>query len=128
LARRAAFIALIFPGKFGLGEWIRTLEPTRLGAAFDAIEADGASPKAMAIARLWALTGCRRDEIAGLRWSEIDFERGLLIRITAGHTINRIDELAPWNYRPAAKPQSNDNSAHVDSPVRDSLTSIIPVA
>ncbi len=54
-------------------------EVTRLGAAFDAIEADGASPKALAIARLWALTGCRRDEIAGLRWSEVDFERGLLI-------------------------------------------------
>jgi hypothetical protein len=52
-------------------------EVTRLGAAFDALEADGANPKAIAIARLWALTGCRRDEIAGLRWSEIDFERGL---------------------------------------------------
>lgn len=54
-------------------------EVTRLGAAFDALKADGANPKAIAIARLWALTGCRRDEIAGLRWSEIDFERGLLI-------------------------------------------------
>jgi integrase len=30
-------------------------------------------------ARLWALTGCRRNEIAGLKWSEVDFERGLLI-------------------------------------------------
>jgi integrase len=54
-------------------------EVTRLGAAFDALEAEGANPKAVAIARLWVLTGCRRDEIAGLRWSEIDFERGLLI-------------------------------------------------
>jgi integrase len=54
-------------------------EVTRLGAAFDAQEVAGANPKAMAIARLWALTGCRRDEIAGLRWSEIDFECGLLI-------------------------------------------------
>ena len=35
--------------------------------------------KGIKIAKLWALTGCRRDEIAGLRWSEIDFERGLLI-------------------------------------------------
>ena len=35
--------------------------------------------KAIKIARLWALTGCRRDEIAGLRWSEVDFTRGLLV-------------------------------------------------
>jgi integrase len=54
-------------------------EVTRLGAAFDTLEAEGANPKAIAIARLWALTGCRRDEIAGLRWTEVDFERGLLI-------------------------------------------------
>jgi integrase len=30
-------------------------------------------------ARLWALTGCRRNEIAGLKWGEVDFERSLLI-------------------------------------------------
>ena len=54
-------------------------EVARLGAASDALEAEGEKPKALAIARLYALTGCRRDEIAGLRWSEVDFERGLLI-------------------------------------------------
>jgi integrase len=54
-------------------------EVKRLGEAFDVLEKDGANVKALRIARLWALTGCRRDEIAGLRWSEIDFERGLLI-------------------------------------------------
>ena len=54
-------------------------EVARLGEAFDALEAAGANVKAIKIARLWALTGCRRDEIAGLRWSEIDFQRGLLI-------------------------------------------------
>jgi integrase len=54
-------------------------EVARLGEAFDALEAAGANVKATKIARLWALTGCRRDEIAGLRWSEIDFQRGLLI-------------------------------------------------
>ena len=53
-------------------------EVARLGAAFDALEAEGEKPKAIAIARLYALTGCRRDEIAGLRWSEVDFERGML--------------------------------------------------
>jgi integrase len=40
---------------------------------------EGANAKAIAIARLWALTGCRRDEIAGLKWSEVDFERSLLV-------------------------------------------------
>lgn len=54
-------------------------EVRRLGEAFDHLEAEGANAKAIAIARLWALTGCRRDEISGLRWSEIDFDRGLLI-------------------------------------------------
>ena len=54
-------------------------EVARLGAAFDALETEGEKPKAIAIARLYALTGCRRDEIAGLQWSEVDFERGLLV-------------------------------------------------
>lgn len=35
--------------------------------------------KALNIARLWVLTGCRRQEIAELKWSELDFDRGLLI-------------------------------------------------
>jgi integrase len=54
-------------------------EISRLGAALDALEAEGKNPKALAIARLWVLTGCRRDEIAGLRWSEVDFDNGLLV-------------------------------------------------
>lgn len=57
-----------------------TLEEVKhLGEAFTALEAAGANVKAVTIARLWALTGCRRDEIAGLMWSEVDFDRGLLI-------------------------------------------------
>lgn len=54
-------------------------EVSRLGAAFDAFEAAGTNKKAVTIVRLWALTGCRRDEIAGLRWSELDLERGMLV-------------------------------------------------
>lgn len=53
-------------------------EVQRLGAALDTLESEGANPKAVAIMRLWALTGCRRDEIAALKWSEIDFEHGCL--------------------------------------------------
>jgi integrase len=60
-------------------------EVKRLGVALAELEAEGASPKAIAIMRLWALTGCRRDEIAGLRWAEVDFEYGCL-RLTATKT------------------------------------------
>jgi len=54
-------------------------EVVRLGRAFEELAMEGANRKATEIARLWALTGCRRDEIAGLKWSEVDFERSLLV-------------------------------------------------
>lgn len=54
-------------------------EVTRLGNALDALALEGVNPKAVNIARLWALTGCRRNEIAGLKWSEVDVENGLLL-------------------------------------------------
>ncbi len=54
-------------------------EVQRLGAAFEQLEAEGANPKAIAIARLWALTGCRRNEITELTWDEVDLDRGLLL-------------------------------------------------
>lgn len=54
-------------------------EVTRLGIALDEVEAEGVNPKAVNIARLWALTGCRREEIAGLRWSEVRLDEGMLV-------------------------------------------------
>ena len=54
-------------------------EIMRLGAACSELEAEGENAKAINIARLWALTGCRRQEIAELKWSEVDFEHGVLI-------------------------------------------------
>ena len=54
-------------------------EVKRFGEAVATLESDGANPKAIAIMRLWALTGCRRNEIAGLKWAEIDFEKACLI-------------------------------------------------
>lgn len=54
-------------------------EVTRFGTALDELETEGVNAKAVNIARLWALTGCRRDEIAGLRWHEVDADEGFLI-------------------------------------------------
>lgn len=54
-------------------------EVSRLGSALDELERDGTNIKAINIARLWALTGCRRNEIAGLKWEEVDFENGMLV-------------------------------------------------
>lgn len=53
-------------------------ELKRLGAALDGLEKEGANKKALNIARLWALTGCRHMEIASLKWSEVNLEEGLL--------------------------------------------------
>jgi integrase len=48
----------------------------RLGETLVTMESEGISPKVIAIARLWVLTGCRRNEIAALQRIEVDFERG----------------------------------------------------
>jgi integrase len=53
-------------------------ELRRIGEALAKVEADGANPSAIAIIRLLAFTGARKSEIAGLRWSEVDLERGYL--------------------------------------------------
>ncbi len=52
-------------------------EVSRLGEAFDTVESEGANPKGVAIARLWALTGCRRNEIAALKVHEINLADNL---------------------------------------------------
>lgn len=54
-------------------------EIRRFGAACNELESEGVNLKAINIARLWALTGCRRQEIAELKWGEVDFENGLLV-------------------------------------------------
>ena len=53
-------------------------EVSRLGVALRQLEDDGINPKALNISRLWALTGCRRNEIAALKWAEVDFEHACL--------------------------------------------------
>lgn len=47
-------------------------EVVRLGAALLVLEEEGVNLKAVNIARLWALTGCRREEIAGLKKAEVN--------------------------------------------------------
>ena len=56
----------------------------RLGRVLDQAEDDGgATPAAIAAIRLLILTGCRRGEILGLRWKDVDLEsRELRLRDT----------------------------------------------
>ncbi|MGA7328400.1 MAG: integrase arm-type DNA-binding domain-containing protein [Rhodomicrobium sp.] len=45
-----------------------------LGAVLETAEEKGECWQAVTIAKLLALTGCRKEEIGSLKWSEIDFE------------------------------------------------------
>src|SRR5262249_24885616 len=49
-----------------------------LGRALEAAERDGEHWQALAGIRLLAVTGCRRAEIANLKWSEVDFANSCL--------------------------------------------------
>jgi integrase len=55
---------------------------------------DGAPGDYPLILRLILLTGCRRDEIAALRWSEVDLEKRT-ITIAADRTKNKQEHLVP---------------------------------
>ena len=71
----------------------------RLGRALDAAPAERlASTHAAAAIRLLVLTGCRRNEILGLRWEDLDFEAGEM-RLEDSKTGARVFPLPP----PAAK-------------------------
>ena len=75
----------------------RFLSATELNALSDALKAaEGAKANAHAIAiiRLLALTGARRNEIAGLKWSEVDFERSVL-HLEESKTGAKLIPLAP---------------------------------
>ena len=74
-----------------------TLEEVgRLGRALDELETEGTNLKALNIARLWALTGCRRNEIAGLKWTEVDFDSGMLVLEDSktGHSVRPLGTAA----------------------------------
>lgn len=69
-------------------------EVSRLGVALEALEAEGAHPYGLAVIRLLALTGARKSEIAGLRWSEVDLGRGAL-RLADSKTREKTISLSP---------------------------------
>jgi integrase len=53
-------------------------ELAKLGEALRGAETNGTNKKALAILRLLVFTGARMGEIIGLRWNEVDLERGML--------------------------------------------------
>ncbi len=65
-----------------------------LGTALEGLEDEGAHPYGVAIIRLLALTGARKSEIAALRWSEVDLERGAL-RLADSKTGEKTLSLSP---------------------------------
>jgi integrase len=62
-----------------------------LGTALDAAEQEGVNVTAIAAVRLLALTGCRKGEILGLRWSEVD---------EPGHAFRMVDTKEGASVRP----------------------------
>lgn len=58
--------------------FLSPLEIARLGIVLSEVELNGANINAVNIIRLLALTGARRNEIAGLRWDEVDLDRACL--------------------------------------------------
>lgn len=66
-----------------------------LGVALEAAAQDAVNPKAIAAVRLLALTGCRRGEVLGLRWSEVD---------EAGRAFRLADSKEGASVRPIGRP------------------------
>jgi integrase len=65
-----------------------------LGVALADAQARGENPVALAAIKLLALTGCRRGEIEGLRWSEVD---------QAGHCLRLLDSKEGRSIRPLGR-------------------------
>lgn len=77
-----------------MDRFLSPAEVSRLGAALESLEAEGAHPYGLAIVRLLALTGARKSEITSLRWSEVDLERGAL-RLSDSKTGEKTISLSP---------------------------------
>ena len=77
-----------------LNRFLSGAELERLGRALAVAADEGAHPHGLNIIRLLALTGARKSEIAGLRWSEVDFDHGCL-RLAKSKTGAKVIPLAP---------------------------------
>ena len=66
-----------FPDKKGQ-RYLSQEELVALGGALADAEKDGKNPFAIAVIKLLIFTGARKNEIQGMRWSEIDFQSGYL--------------------------------------------------
>jgi integrase len=106
----------------------RVLSPAELGKLWTTL-VSGQHVHYLDIVRLLLLTGQRREEIGGLRWSEVDFD-AKLIRLPPERTKNKREHIVPlsalalailrirWAEARVASqastvPQSNENDAHV---------------
>ncbi len=74
--------------------YLSEAELARLGTVLRAGEGDGEHPSAVAALRLLIFTGCRRNEILGLEWEHVDFERTCL-RLPDSKTGARLVPLGP---------------------------------
>jgi len=92
--------------------YLTLAEVQRLGQAIDDLASEAVNDKALDIMRLWALTGCRRDEIAGLKWAEVDFEHGCLrfADTKTGKSVRPLGSAAIAVLRAIAR---SDDSEHV---------------
>jgi integrase len=62
----------------GRERFLDDAELARLGSTVAEMEAEGVNASSLTIARLLALTGARKNEIAGAEWPLVDFQRGTL--------------------------------------------------
>lgn len=81
------------PGK-PKNRFLSEVELQRLGLTLATMEQEGCHPFPVAVIRLLALTGARRNEITALKWSEVDFDNSML-RLRTSKTGAKTIPLAP---------------------------------
>ena len=77
-------------------DFLRVEEITKIAAALNQLESEGANQSGIAILRLLMVTGARPSEIESLRWSEVDLEARCLrlANSKTGHSIRPLPTVA----------------------------------